>query len=1337
MVTELIPPSHGATTTYHRSVGTPDGQAYGASPDTAAPYDESEIADAFDVHVVPVGPVVGYGEPVDTAAEAHLTIAVLEQFGGQATAPLFAYRDPSEEEDDNDNPETLRSLKEVDEQLARWAGEHDDRAARPSALLWFGHGTPGAAGPSLLVPGSEKRRDNARVTPDLLAHYILAEQRIRATEEGHWAIVLIEACNGAEFAGKLYAKLTDTQPKACSLLLVSTGKAGAQAYLGAFRAHLEKYVRKQTSLDEVFTLRDLQVHLKSPDCYAELVGDETSLELKLRLHDRVPLSGAVTVAEQMRLQHEFEAPSYAPPPATASGGFLEVVPEFTGRSADLDAVADWCSTVDTSPVLVVTGPPGTGKSALLGEVLRRLRTEAGHGPGEVRIGAVLRLTGSTPTDVVHQLFESLGTLQPTTSGSRDDETDPNEQPLGLLRRRLTAVAASAAPARALIIADALDEAQDPVQVACLLRDLTDIPGVGLLIGTRSSPYGRSGGSGGHGELPAVLGATTGRARVRELAPDPDAAARYAKKHVRRILREHPAGDPWWQETVVRTVRGAVDDRVRDGSWQFLQAALMVREIEQRPDVLKPDTESRTALENLLARDRTGLFGSAVARITEEWPTAELFLRALAFSQGRGLPRADGIWAHAAAGITGSDVPLDDQKMSLFLSRAAAYVLLDGEDRRSVYRLAHRTYAEQLQASSTLEQRLGMLTALLELAEDQAAAGQGLSPHLRSRLAQYAADCGARGWTELAGRPAVLDRLPPTALSTLALAPGRREGGVTPADLPIEVLGTVTSAHLIKESSPGDRPGLRQLGGLRATGQWHPAGPGASWEVCWGRLRTAPPHLQLGGADGAVSALAAHPSAQWLVSGAFDGTVLVWEPWRSHRPALLLRGCERPVSALASLGPAAGCDGPGLLAAAHDDRTVQLWDTDSERPMPVTTAFPQVVRHMVALSDGTGRLALAGEAGHLSLFGADGRRPRIATALTSGDVVGLAPVTGTGGRQWLAAAYQTGELALWDVSDDSPSLLAQVATRQLLTSLTAITDTEGVVRLVTAAEEGPVRFWCPTPREGAEVRILLVGEAQSGAEDGRDPVLAALPDADGGEVAVLGDNAGTLRVLGPHDSPGRTLCTGGPTRTTALVVLGGPKGGHAVGSAAVRDPRVHFWAAAPEAAGAPAQATRWVGPDTVRRQVLPDGREVLVLTGPASTGNRVLGAKDGEELAPEVLDGLPSPGGEAGDDTTDAPVPQAVKSAHQRRVQGWTRLLGDVYQGLWASVDLDGEVALWRPGAPGSWQATHRIRLGLQCRGLVALDGGRLAVATHDGVVVLGIGSVGAGADGGRTEEADG
>ncbi len=172
---------------------------------------------------------------------------------------------------------------------------------------------------------------------------------------------------------------------------------------------------------------------------------------------------------------------------------------------------------------------------------------------------------------------------------------------------------------------------------------------------------------------------------------------------------------------------------------------------------------------MLASDRSGLFRAAVARITEGLPAAEPLLRALALAQGRGLPRADGVWAHAASGVAGREQPVDDEELSLFLGRAAAYVLLDGEDRRSVFRLAHRTYTEQLLATSTPAQRLGMLTALLDLAARQCSGGQPISPHLEARLAQYAADCGPDGWAELAARPAVLDRLPVAGLSALALA----------------------------------------------------------------------------------------------------------------------------------------------------------------------------------------------------------------------------------------------------------------------------------------------------------------------------------------------------------------------------------------------------------------------------------------------------------------------------------------------------------------------------------------------------------------------------------------
>ncbi len=201
--------------------------------------------------------------------------------------------------------------------------------------------------------------------------------------------------------------------------------------------------------------------------------------------------------------------------------------------------------------------------------------------------------------------------------------------------------------------------------------------------------------------------------------------------------------------------------------------------------------------------------------------------------------------------------------------------------------------------------------------------------------------------------------------------------MTPAGLPIEVLGTVASAHLIRAATPADRPGLRQLGGLRAAGRLHPAGSGAAWEVCWGRLRTLPPHLKLAGTDGAVSALAAHDRAPWLVTGTLDGTVTVWEPWRAHHPTQVLHGSDRPVSALAALGEGpdgSGDEGPGLLLAAHDDRTLHLWDTgDDRRPVPPAVAKAgEVVRFAAALPGGVRRFALGGDGGYLALLDADGQ-----------------------------------------------------------------------------------------------------------------------------------------------------------------------------------------------------------------------------------------------------------------------------------------------------------------------------------------------------------------------------
>ncbi|MFJ4010586.1 AAA family ATPase [Streptomyces sp. NPDC090026] len=1293
------PPPHLRRGTVPPPVAPPGAPSFDARAHPVLAQDDGEIADAFDVHALPVGPVSCYPE-VDTRGEADRVTAVLRRLGGRP-APGPGGR-----------PATgvLGSLSEADDALARWAGEYGDRAARPSVLLWIGHGVAQRSGPALLVPAGAGRRDNARVTPDLVAHHLHREQQLRDTEEGHWAVVVIEACNASGFAKELNARLLTRDLSPCSLLLVGSGRPAAQGYLGAFRAALEGYLDEVTCRDEVFSLRDLQCRLKGREVWAEIIGEETARELRLRLRDRVPLAGAVTVAEQRRLQAEFDgAPVRSTFEHAAVGpGFLEVVPDFTGRTAALDAVSAWYADPGAPPVLVVTGPPGTGKSALLGEVLHRFAATARSSPDRARIGAVLRLTGSTPQDVYGQLARALGAPlphapEPSAAGPGDGEREG-------LRRRLADRAAPTAPA--LVLADALDEARDPVRVGALLRELTEAAGVRLVVGTRPRPYEDEGTGGARLDLGTVLGSTTGRARVLELATDPDAVADYAADGVRRILGKHPVDDAARAEAAVGRVRRAVHAHVAGGSWQFLQATLAVRELEQRPDLLAGDEASAAGLEQLLARDRTGLFGAALDRITKGLPAARPLLAALALGQGRGLPRADGVWVQAAVGIAGGTDTPGNEDASLLLSRAAAYVLLDGEDRRSVYRLGHRTYAEQLQAATTAEERLGMLAALLELADRQCTAGQPVSPHLRTRLAQYAADCGAPGWEALAGRPAVLDRLPVAALGALALAPGGQRGVAAAAEVPAELLGTVASAHLIDRAGPGDRPGLRQLGGLRATGRLHPAGSGAAWEVCWGRLRPAPPHLTLDTPDGGVSALAARPSAPWLTTGSLDGTVVVWTPWTTHRPALLLRGHDRPVTALAAHGRP---EGPGVLLAAHDDRTLHRWDTGAPECAPTALASAETVRVLVALSDGSGRFAAAGDRGHLTLLGPGPGAVRTVPGPAASDVVGLVPLPAPGGGQWLAAAHRSGELELWDVTGQKASRLASVRTRVPLAALAAFTDASGARCLATATSDegtGEVRLWRVEETAG-RVALLSSGAPvpAAGAPGGR--VLATLPTPGGDALLVAG--RGSHPVLLRPGGPGRTVGWGEPGGATAVAVLAGPGGGHVVATAGLRDPRVRLWAPGPAdgtASGHPTGAPRVTA---LARWFAPDGTETVVVAeeggAAGAPGLRVLCAADGREAAP----GAPPPSPRAG---TDPAVPGPVAARHRARVMGWVELEGAGSAGRWASLGREGDLRLWQGRSGGGFEELRRVPLGSPGVGLAALRGGRLAVAVEDGVAVL-------------------
>ena len=85
-----------------------------------------------------------------------------------------------------------------------------------------------------------------------------------------------------------------------------------------------------------------------------------------------------------------------------------------------------------------------------------------------------------------------------------------------------------------------------------------------------------------------------------------------------------------------------------------------------------------------------------------WPAAGgetyALLRALAFALGRGLPRADRVWATVAEALGG--VRADATAIDAALQQAAPYIALDGEDGQSTYRLSHQTFAEHFHGGAT-------------------------------------------------------------------------------------------------------------------------------------------------------------------------------------------------------------------------------------------------------------------------------------------------------------------------------------------------------------------------------------------------------------------------------------------------------------------------------------------------------------------------------------------------------------------------------------------------------------------------------------------------------------
>jgi len=592
-------------------------------------------------------------------------------------------------------PPDARTLEPVTERLVRWS---DRGASHDSVLYWAGHGYADGNG-NVALAIRDTLVDRALATglsPEKLAEFVA--ERGSESDRRPWSFIIVDACRSSQFVERLGGHIQLHYTGTRGVLLF--GVSGGAARIGEFRRALERCLDHTYHTDAAISLADLSNQLQRElfDSYATSLG-----LVDARLSRSVPGAPPGTPLDVVREVEELLA-ALTPDerrhfvPKGQGGEAGETVWYFEGRLAEQREIADWLRREDRG-LLVVTGAPGSGKSALLGHVLVQsrplLRTilvrhnliaalPEDDRPSDDVFAAALLLTGMSPVDVVRAVGAAAGLVDPPAVENLIWLTPWLENGL---RQRATPLT---------LLLDALDEAEQPTAVAELLRLLVATGQVRIVLGTRPSLT----------EGPDLLDPDGDQSLLHALGPadrqvvvprDAEAVYRYVR---RRLNQLHVT------ESVAHDI--AVVDH------EFLFARLVVHEVLARPDLL---TSARAELNRLLSGTHRAVFAAAVARLAAAAPVNYPLLHALGYARGRGMPIRDGIWAAAAATLA-TGVTVDADAVHELLDQAAPYVLLDSEDNQTVYRLAHRTFAEHFTADQTPEvvaaNNERILDALLEL-----------------------------------------------------------------------------------------------------------------------------------------------------------------------------------------------------------------------------------------------------------------------------------------------------------------------------------------------------------------------------------------------------------------------------------------------------------------------------------------------------------------------------------------------------------------------------------------------------------------------------------------------
>ncbi|WP_326668013.1 trypsin-like peptidase domain-containing protein [Streptomyces canus] len=764
------------------------------------------------------------------------------------------------------------------------------------------------------------------------------------------------------------------------------------------------------------------------------------------------------------LSNDPESGKHWRPRARGVGSEAERGFRFCGRAEALRAVVDWItdSDGDHRQVLLVTGSPGVGKSAVLGRVVTTADPEIAALLPE-HDDALRAPTGAVACAVHARHKTALEVAREIATAACAPRPDEVEELPTLLRGALE----NRARGSFSILIDALDEARTPADARTIMRHIAvataescaDL-GVRVVVGSRRTDD--------CGDLLAPF-------QTALQIVDLDAPAYFAQQDLSRyalatlqLLGDERRDSPYADESVAKPVADRIAEMAQGN---FLIAGLVARTHGLHDQQAMDIAQLRfTATVDAALRDY-------LARLQDVEGVAALeVLTALAYADSPGFTVE--LWREAIRAV-GDSAP-DERALRTFARTSAANFLVESSDPDGVtgnFRLFHQALNEALLADRTAE---------------------GALAHDEGRIARALMSLGSSDWQRAPGyllrslpghavRGGVLDELLededyPLHADLRRLIPAVKAATSTLARARARLLRTTPQAL---DASAADRVALFSVTEAREHlgRSFRDSAVPTSYRAVWAVGAPHTDDIVLEGHTDWVNTVCAISAGgrTVLASASNDGTVRLWNP-DTGEEVRVLQAHAGAVRALSPLSTKQGI----FLASAGNDGAVRLWNPDTGDTRRTFEGHTGWITALCTIDwNEHTLLASAGSDGTVRLWNPDtGEEVRVLQA-HAGAVRALCPLLTQQGVL-LASAGNDGVVRLWEP------------------------DTGNVVQVL---EDGPgwVTALCVIDLDG---RTLLASARIDG------PVL--LQDTSGETVRTLKSAGGLLTTLHPVELDGRTL-----------------------------------------------------------------------------------------------------------------------------------------------------------------------------------------------------------------------